>query len=296
MIAVAVILGLYLLAMLAIAWFSLHPFRIPIFISPGAMGAPQEKVEFESDGLTLRGWWVEAEGATSVAILAHGYMMNRSELTPVAYQLWRRGVSCLLLDLRAHGASGGKKSYLGLREADDVVAAVEYARRRTPGARIVLLGSSMGAAASAIACGSHPGLADVLVLDSAYSRLSSAVIGWWRFVGGNGLAAILSPTAILAIPFAGFNPFNVDVSVSLASAGPVPTLILHGKSDTLALPAEAQRNFDACIGPKQIVWFPRMGHSEARWELADEYLQALFAFLEEQGIVTENDKKEPPQA
>jgi fermentation-respiration switch protein FrsA (DUF1100 family) len=182
---------------------------------------------------------------------------------------------------------------LGLYEARDVEAAVAYARKRVPGARIGLLGSSMGAAASAIACGNHPGLADVLVLDSAYSRLSSAVIGWWRFVGGRPLAVALAPTVLFAAPLAGFNPFKVDVSRYLASAGSVPTLVLHGDADTLALPSEAERNFQACEGPKEIVWFPRMGHSEARWELADQYSAALFAFLERHEFVSRPPFDEP---
>jgi len=279
-----VVLGVYVLGMLAISWFSLHPIRIPVFISPGAMGAPQEDVEFSSDELKIRGWWVEAPNAKTVMILSHGYLMNRSELTPVAVQLWKRGISCLILDLRAHGKSGGKKSYLGYREASDVEAAVQYVRSRCPGVKVGLLGSSMGAAASGIACGRNPGLADFLVLDSAYSRLASAVIGWWRFVGGPPLAAILSPTVLLAAPMAGFNPFSVDVSQYLAVAGPIPTLILHGDADTLALPAEARRNFDALEGPKEIVWFPKMGHSEGRWELPDQYQSALFGFLDRQGF------------
>lgn len=285
MIWVGVLAAVYVLGMLAVAWFSLHPVRIPIFLSPGAMGAPQESVEFESEGLRLRGWWVEAPGATSVMVIHHGYLMNRSELTPVAVQLWQRGVSCLIVDFRAHGRSQGKKSFLGYREAADVTASVAYARSRVHGAKIGLIGSSMGAAASAMACGANPGLADVLVLDSAYSRLSSAVIGWWRFVGGKWLAIALSPTALLATPFAGFNPFKVDVSKAIAQAGPVPTLILHGEADTLALPAEARRNFEACAGPKEIVWFPRMGHSEARWEMPTEYSAGLFGFLERQAFL-----------
>jgi len=284
MIWLGIFLGLYLVAMLAISWFSLHPIRIPVFISPGAMGAPQEEVEFSSEGLAIRGWWVEAPGATSVMILAHGYLMNRSELTPIAVQLWQRGISCLILDLRAHGRSGGKKSFLGYREATDMTSAVAYVRDRCPGAKVGLLGSSMGAAASAIACGRTPGLADLLVLDSAYSRLASAVIGWWRFVGGPPLAAILSPTVLLAAPMAGFNPFSVDVSQYLALAGPVPTLIIHGEADTLALASEARRNFEALQGPKEIVWFPKMGHSEGRWMLPDQYQTALFGFLDRQSF------------
>lgn len=282
MVSVLVCLGLYLLILLGIAWFSLHPFRIPIFLSPGGLGFPQEDVQFpSSDGVILRGWWVEVPNAKAVAILSHGYMMNRSELSSLVLLLATRGISCLFYDFRAHGKSGGKKSYLGYREQHDVAAAVAFARTRAAGAKIVLVGSSMGAAASALAAGGQPGLADALVLDSAYARLSSAVIGWWRFVGGPALAFILWPTTLVSIPLAGFNPFAVDVSQALAAAGNVPVLFLHGQCDTLALPSEAERNRAACTGPTKLVTFPDCSHSEGRWIHPELYNGELVAFLEE---------------
>jgi pimeloyl-ACP methyl ester carboxylesterase len=282
MIWLLVLAGLYLIVLVAIAWFSLHPFRIPIFLSPGGLGSPQEDIQFQaSDGVVLKGWWVEAPNPKAVAVLAHGYMMNRSELTPLAPLLASKGISSLLLDFRAHGKSGGKKSFLGCREAGDVKAAVEYARSRAPRAKVLLMGSSMGAAASALAVGEHLGLADALVMDSGYSRLSNAVIGWWRFLGGPFLATALWPTAIIATPFAGFNPFSVDVSKALSKAGPLPVLFFHGDKDTLALPSEAERNQAACHGPTKLVWLPGCGHSEGRWIHPALYNQELIAFLEE---------------
>ncbi|MDR3689394.1 MAG: alpha/beta hydrolase [Fimbriimonas sp.] len=275
----------YLLGLLAIAWISLHPYRIPIYISPESLGAEQSDVAIESDGETLRGWWIEAPGAESAMILAHGYMMNRCELTPEAFQLWRRGVSCLLLDLRAHGKSGGKRCYLGNRERWDIVAAVTEVRRRAPHARIGLYGSSMGAAACALAMGDDPKLADVLVLDSCYSRLHRAINGWWRFLGGNLLMAILSPSVVLCAPMAGFNPFRIDVSRSLAKLEGVPVLFLHGTEDNLATPGEAQRNVDATPGPKNVVWFERSGHSEGRFHEPARYRTELFQFLVEYGFM-----------
>jgi len=270
----------YLLILLAVVWFSLHPVRIPIFLSPGSLGAPQEEVEFDCESLKLRGWWVEAENAKAVMIFPHGYLMNRAELTPAAFLLWQRGVSCLLFDFRAHGRSQGKKSFLGYREAADVRAAVAYARQRAPGAKIGLMGSSMGSAASAIACGDDPNLADVLVLDSCYGRMSGAVLGWWRFLGGKYLMYFMAPSSVLAIPMAGFNPFQIDVSRALAAAGPLPVLHLHGERDDLALPEEARRNHAACEGPSELVFFPGCGHSEGRWVHPEMFQRSLFGFLE----------------
>jgi pimeloyl-ACP methyl ester carboxylesterase len=282
-----VLLSLYLLIVLGIAWLSLHPLRTPIFISPGLLGSPQEEITIHTEKHVLRGWWVQGR-IDVVVVHVHGYLMNRAELAPVAFQLWRYGASNLLIDLRAHGRSGGRMCSLGLREREDVAAALRYARERAPGAKIVVIGSSMGSAASALALAEDPSLADLLVMDSGYSRLSSAILGWWRFLGGEVLKTILAPTVYLAAPMAGFNPFSVDIAKALAKIGSKPILHLHGTKDSLALPSEAMRNFEACAGPKEIVWFEGYGHSEYRWEQPEKYMAALLGFLRKEGILAED--------
>jgi pimeloyl-ACP methyl ester carboxylesterase len=282
-IAVAVVLALYLLVLLIVAWVSVHPFRTPCFLSPAQLGAPQEQVEFLSDGNTLRGWWVPADQAKSVVVLAHGYMMNRSEMTPEAYALWKRGVSCLVFETRAHGRSGGSVCTIGNLERNDIRAAVAFARGRCPGVKVAVVGSSMGSAATALALGDDPNFLDAAVLDSAYSRLPSAILGWWRFLGGEPLKNLFAPTVILAAPLVGFNPYKIDVSKALEKVT-IPLLFLHGEKDSLALPSEARRNFEAAKGPKSIVWFAGCGHSEGRWEQAEKYHEALLGFFEAQGF------------
>jgi pimeloyl-ACP methyl ester carboxylesterase len=282
---VAVVAGLYVVALLAVAWFSTRPPRIPIYFSPSALGLPQEEIETAtSDGVTLRGWWVGTENPKTVAVFMHGYLMNRCEMLPEAFWLHGVGVSSLLIDERVHGKSGGKCTTMGVREIYDVEAAVAYARQREPGAKIVLVGSSMGSAASAMAAARNPGLADALILDSAYSRLSGAILGWWRFLGGPILSAVLSPTPIFAIAVTGVNPFSVDVSKSLRQLK-VPVLFLHGSKDNLALPAEARRNFEAANEPKSIIWFEGCGHSEGRWLHHDRYREEVTSFLTHNGLL-----------
>lgn len=282
LVVIAVLLALYIGLMLVIARVSLKPYRIPLYLSPGALGAPQEEVRIESEGNILRGWWMPAPNAKTVMVVAHGYMMNRSELCPEAYLLWKNGVSCLLLDLRAHGKSQGRKCTLGYHERKDIVAAVEYARSQAPGAKIGLYGSSMGAAASALAVGENPDLADFLILDSPYGRLDSAIMGWWRFVGGHWLEVVLAPSCWVAAVLLGFKPWEVDISQAVANFGAKPILFFHGTKDVIALPSEAKRNHEAALGPVEVVWMEGYGHSEGRWEQAPTYQAALLKFVNEQ--------------
>lgn len=283
---VAIIFGCAIVAyvglLFCVAWLSVHPKRVPIFLSPGVFGTPQEEVEvLNPNGTKLAGWWLENVPDADVAIFCHGYMMNRSEFAPVAAYLHRCGLACLLMDFPAHGKSGGSRTGLGWAEKDDVKAAVGWVRAKRPSAKVVLIGSSMGAAACALAVGDEPTLADALVLDSAYSRLTDAVQGWWRFLGGPALAFVLKPTILLSALLIDFNPWRVDVARALAFCQDVPVLIAHGDEDNLAVPKDAERNCSAHKGICRIVWFRGCGHSEGRLMEPQRYYAELLSFLQE---------------
>ncbi len=274
------LLLVYLLVIAVVAWFSLHPFRTPLFFAPGSLGARQEDHTLPGEAGPIQLWWlVPAKPPKLVFVMTHGYMMNRSELAAEGYRLWQEGCAIALMECRAHGRSGGKVSTLGWEERKDIAVVARWAREQYPDAKLILMGSSMGAAASAMALGDDPTLDDGLVLDSAYGKLTEAVSGWWRFLGGKGLALAFSPLLFVAAPFLGFNPWKVDVADALAKLPHVPILFFHGKSDTLALPAEAERNVAAHRGEHQIEWFERCGHSEGRWLHPERYWETLNGFL-----------------
>jgi uncharacterized protein len=276
-----ILVGVYLAIQIAVAYLFVYPFRTPVFISPSFLGCEQEAVEFvdpKSKHL-IRGWWVPHESPKVVIIAAHGYMMNRAELAPIAPRLKPLGIAFLFFDFPAHGRSSGRKSGFGFRERTTVRAAVEIARERYPSAKIVLMGSSMGSAASAFAIGETPELADALILDSAYNRLSQAVDGWWRFIGGKAMQRFMAPVVYFGVPIAGLNPLNIFVADALRNVHK-PTLLLHGDRDTLAPPEAAQQNYDALPGQKVLVWFPGRQHSEARWEDSERYFEVVTTFLQ----------------
>ena len=281
------VLCLYLLLLLWASYISVRPPRTPIYLSPDVFLVPYRDVRLRTlDGVELFGWFVGSESAKSVAVMGHGYVMNRAEMTGLAADLARMGISSLVFDMRRHGKSGGSRCGAGWLERKDVSAAVEEARRRAPGARVFLLGSSMGAAASAFALAEDPGLADALVLDSSYSRLAEGLQGWWRFIGGLPLAVILAPVGLVGWALWGINPWRTDVARALSGLKEKPVLILHGRDDGLTPPSEAERNARA-HGGAEIVWFEGCRHTEGRWLARERYLEALTGFLAKHGFVDE---------
>ncbi|MEQ1932437.1 MAG: alpha/beta fold hydrolase, partial [Fimbriimonadaceae bacterium] len=212
-------------------------------------------------------------------ILCHGYMMNRSELSPVAFLLAKRGYNCLLIDFPSHGWSPKRKCGLGWTERKDVLASIDFVRERIPNGEIVLYGSSMGAAASCFAVGERSDGVRALILDSAYDCLNDAILGWWHFLGGKWLRTLLWPTLPISALVLGVNPNKTSVSGALKKAH-LPTLILHGERDRLAEPQDARNNAAALGDLAQIAWMPNSNHSEGRWLYPTQYYEALFGFLD----------------
>jgi alpha-beta hydrolase superfamily lysophospholipase len=267
----------YLLILLVVAYAATHPARSPMFLSPAALGEIPEEIEFASDGITLRGWWLQPRDVRGVAVLCHGYVMNRSENAALAVWLLRQGFACLAFDFRASGLSDGKRTGVGWSERRDVLAACRYAETRLPGLPRLLVGSSMGAAACAFAAAEDSACAAGAILDSSYSSLASATLGWWRFIGGWPAVVVLAPVVLVAWPLVQFNPFRVSVARALTALR-TPVRILHGRRDRLAGPAHAVRN--AAAAGTEVVWFEGAGHSEARWCAPDEYLTEILAFVD----------------
>jgi predicted MFS family arabinose efflux permease/pimeloyl-ACP methyl ester carboxylesterase len=124
--------------------------------TPAAHGANFEAVSFTStDGNTLAGWYLPASGAQEgrgvTFVLTHGLFRSRYEMLERGLALRRAGYGVLLYDLRRHGGSPAEFSTIGYDERHDVAAAFSFVRARAPEDFIVLMGVSMGAAATLLA-------------------------------------------------------------------------------------------------------------------------------------------------
>ena len=158
---IAVALALVLLAAVGLPWLlsfaitkaGTRPGERDRMDTPAAEGATFEQIAFASaDGNTLSGWYLPARGEQRVTIiLTHGLFRSRYEMLERGLDLWRAGYAVLLYDLRRHGQSKAEFSSIGFYERRDVEAAFRFVRGREPEHRIVLMGVSMGAAATLLA-------------------------------------------------------------------------------------------------------------------------------------------------
>ena len=185
-----------------VVYSTTHPPRSQINVEPGQVNLYHEAVHFSSDdGICLKGWYIPALTAEDVVtqgteavttkrpavVLAHGYGGNCSQWLPFASVLHRAGYELLLFDFRGSGTSSGRNSTFGLRESQDVIAAVRFISGlpSVDSKRIAVMGTSTGGVAATQAALSTP-LIKLVIAESAYPDLASVItrqfsMGHWPF-------------------------------------------------------------------------------------------------------------------
>lgn len=282
-ITVLIVALLYAVFLMVVAFVSVRPPRIPTFLSPGVLGERDEVVEIVTeDSVTLRGWWVEGT-VNTVVVCFHGFLANRCEWVPYAPRLRASGPSLLFVDHRCHGGSARGKCTFGIDEVKDVRAAVEYARDRLRGCKVVLLGSSMGGTAAARAVATDPKLADGLILDGPYANLAEAAKGFWYVTGFKSVAVLMAPAGSFGRLWLGFDPKKVDMLGTYAGLREVPTLFLYGTADTVVPKGSAAKCVEASGG--QVEWFEGSGHAQGRFAEPDRYYSSIDRFLRDGGFL-----------
>lgn len=245
-----------------------------------------------SGGVTLRVFRLEARATPprAIAVLVHGLFRCGVELEPVAGMLRDLGCECWLVELRNHGCSTRAPFTGGLRESDDVVAAVAYAREHGPAkAPLLLYGVSLGTVAIALALPRLDGVAGV-VLDSPIDDLDAAarrMLDFHRPGDRRSWFRVFEPVRSLVILslglWSGFRVDEVSPGEVLATL-PVdlPMLLIGGGTDDRAPPATVQRLFDRLPMPPHLreLWIePSGGHGDLAVKEPEHYRQGLQRLL-----------------
>ena len=255
-------------------------------LTPASLQLASEDVAFRTaDGVELEGWWVPAPGAKGTVVMVHGLNRSRIEMLRRAPFVHQAGWNALLIDLRHHGASGGETTTFGVKEKEDVAAAVRLARQRSPGP-VVLWGVSLGGASVVFAAAEDPDVAGV-ICDSSFRSLDDTVrhhlqlfrgFRWWLRIVPRW------PVADLAIFWmgrrGGFDTAAADVRAAAARLKGRPALFV-ANSDDRRMPKEIAFDLQAAAGPgAEVLIVPGRSHGGAWRDGTAAYEAAATALLE----------------
>lgn len=194
-----------------------------------------EAVSFESEGLSLEGWWFPAESPRATLLFVHGAGSSRYSPffnTMGFYEnLQANGISVFTFDQRNHGNSSFTDGYLrmGATEHRDVKAAGDWLRKYRPSdAPLIICGLSMGGASAIYAIANGLAADGLLLFDPMLNTSDALAQG--GYVGYGLHAALFKPMALLA-PYFWRLPKGQFDALPVASTLSLPIHIVQNKDD-----------------------------------------------------------------
>ena len=260
-----------------------HPPRVPLTDSPALHGLAFSAISFDSplDGTTLRGWYLPTPHPTGRAVvIAPGISDNRQAggiTLRLAPALLGAGFDVLAFDFRAEGESDGDTQSFGVREQDDLLGAVAFARTRSA-RHVAVIGYSMGGAAAILAAARSSDI-EAIVADSAFADLRATIER--RMQTAIGAPGFLAPYGrFLYGALSGTDPASSVPLDVVGSVAPRPMFFIAGTADSF-VPAMDTQDMALRAGPSAALWLvPGAEHVGSFAADPAQYIARVVAFLE----------------
>jgi fermentation-respiration switch protein FrsA (DUF1100 family) len=229
----------------------------PAGFTPADLGLTYETVTVETaDGVTLSGWYLPADQPRYALLYCHGNAGDIRDWVHAAPPFLDAGCSLLSFDYRGYGSSQGQPSEQGLYLDGEAVWQWLQDRAAAEKLPASILGKSLGSAVAIHVAAQTPPAS--LILDSALTSMREVVA-----VNAPWLPQAMIPKLFESLP---------HVSRIIC-----PTLVIHGRQDSLVPLTQGQLIFDALPGPKQLHIIDQAGHNDI--SSFPEYHQRIIQFL-----------------
>ena len=247
--------------------------------TPFEFQADYEEVDLvTADGVNFGAWHFRQPGSPQTVVISGGHKGQRQGALGIAVALWRKGFNVILYSYRGMPGSDRAPITFGIKEVLELQAAIAFARKRIPNARIGLLGYSMGAVVSLLGAAGEPGV-QALVLDSPFSDLRRLLIENVRsasklpgtpFVWLAGVMLWLRTRSSLSQ----CRPIDV-----LSSLEPRPLFFIHGGADAITNVNHSRRLYDAYRASREIWIVQGAPHAGAYFADRPLYVERVAGFF-----------------
>jgi pimeloyl-ACP methyl ester carboxylesterase len=252
--------------------------------TPESFGVDYHSVVIYSrkDRLKLSAWYLPNGNPERCVLLVHGRNASKQnaisgKLPELAAKLTREGYAVLMIDMRGHGESQGKRYTWGEHERRDVLGGVDFLLEEgfEPG-KIAVLGISLGGAAAAGAAAEDKAIG-ALILDSTFAELIQLVEPNW--VNESQLPMFfLGGAYVMWQIFYGFDLKKVKPVEDIKKVPPRPILIMHSCSDEMIEVSHAHQMAEAVPSAKLVI-FDDCDHAELYRDAPEKYLDTVIPFL-----------------
>ena len=248
-------------------------------LSPWEFQAPYEEISLATaDGIGISAWYLHQPGSLQTVVVSGGHKGRKEDMLGIGTGLWRKGFNVLMYNYRGSLNCDRARITMGILEVQELRAALEFARYRVPGARIGLLGWSMGAVVSLLGAASDPSV-ECLVLDSPFADLRKLLV---ETIHRRGRLPARPIVGVVGLAFRARSGHSIDEARALAALTclePRPLFFIHGASDTVIAPQHSRLLYECYRGPREIWLVPAAGHTEAYYNDRALYVERVAGFF-----------------
>jgi pimeloyl-ACP methyl ester carboxylesterase len=233
------------------------------------------KFIFRTKVPTRTNTWTAAPRGT--VVLLHGYGLAEFSMVPWAWCLAQEGWRCVLVDLRGHGKSTGKRIYFGLVESRDMSQLLDVLTNQgqlVP--PVAVIGESYGAALALRWKTIDPRVGRVVAI-APYGVLSNAVLNICHDYAGF-LPRTVIRTGLKQLPAVlGVPGDDLDTTTVLARH-PVTALFVSGTEDNITPSAEVRSLFKEALPGSELIVVPGATHETVTYHFS-ELVPPVLAWL-----------------
>lgn len=253
------------------------------------IGAKREEFDVHApDGILLRGWKVlAAKPNGSWVLVFHGVADNRYGMTEHARILLQAGYNVVMMDQRAHGASGGAMASYGWLERKDASAVIDALVEDEHPVHIFALGNSMGAGIALQSAGTDRRI-EAVVAEAPFADLQEAAYDYaglqrWPLLG----KTLFAPGAWVVVRrgerLAGF-PANDVSSVKAVERRSFPVLLICDGADVVLPCRHSAKILHAAGGAKELWEVPGALHTGAMSASPTEFRRRVLEFFDRERL------------
>jgi pimeloyl-ACP methyl ester carboxylesterase len=228
-------------------------------------GRVQYQFTFRADAPQTNAWTAAPRGTV---VLLHGYGLAEFSMVPWAWRLAGEGWRCVLVDLRGHGKSTGKKIYWGLKESRDMSQLLDVLTQQDQiKPPVAVIGESYGAALALRWKTTDPRVGRVVAI-APYGVLSNAVLNICHDYAPFLPRAIIRSGVKYLPDELGVQSGDLDTTTVLARH-PVTALFIAGTEDDVIPPAEVRSLFNEALPDSELIVVPGATHETVPYHFSE---------------------------
>lgn len=226
----------------------------------------------------LECWYIPVDSAKATVILFHGYHGSKEDMLDRAELFSQMGYNTFLVDFMGSGNSEGTQTTIGYYEAENVKSAYDYIKEQSKDEKIVLMGTSMGAAAMLKAENDYNIKADALIIECPYGTMLQTVSVRFELMGipAFPMAHILTFWGGVQNKFDAFSLKPAEYAKKIST----PTLLIYGEKDPKVARSETDKIFNNLEGIKYLKTYPLATHADYLELYKEDWTSDTKSFLE----------------